>query len=98
MWSGKKFIKTKQKSSTVLEKNWKRQKKFFYNLKKLKKKKVKEKKFFFVKFAPKRSTPKWSRNKMGNAKKGHNKTGRAKVVAPKRRASVAKHRKHGKMI
>jgi len=54
----------------------------------MKKKLKQKKKIIFVKFAPKRSVPKWTSNKMGNAKKGHNKTGRAKVVVPKRRASV----------
>jgi len=40
-----------------------------------------------MKFVPKRSAPKWTSNKMGNATKSHNKTDRAKVVAPKSRAS-----------
>jgi len=67
MWSGKKFIKNKQKIYVVFEKKLKKMEKtFFYKLKNLKNEKSKRKKKFFGKFAPKISAPKWTSNKMGN--------------------------------
>jgi len=82
MWSGKKFIKNKQKSSTVFEKKKKKKhekdgkKLLFYKLKKLKKRKAKEKNYFREIRAEKVCY------KMDNAK-----TGCDKVVEPKRRPS-----------
>jgi len=37
---------------------------------------------------PKRSALKWTNDEMGHPKKGENKTGCAKVIMPKRRASI----------
>jgi len=68
MWSGKKFIKNKQKIFECFKKKTEKDGKFFLNIKKIEERKKQKKKIIFMKFAPKRSAPKWATLKKATTK------------------------------